>query len=235
MLSISSEPPNSNVSSLKEMTMALPNTLRLHHATGSPNSRRVRVFAAEKGLELALISVDLGKAEQRSSEYSKINPRQMVPTLVLEDGTSIGEVPAIWRYLEETYPSKPLLGTTPKEKALITMWERRVELEGFAPVMEGVRNSLPALKDRAIAGPYNYQQIPALVERSKLQVVNFLSDLDARLAGAHFVAGDKFSAADITALVTIDFAKALAVPISKEQGHLTRWYKKVSERPSAKA
>src|ERR1700677_2519551 len=99
--------------------MALPNTLRLHHSTGSPNSRGWRVFGAEKGLDLALVSVDLGESEQRSNEYRKINPRQMVPTLVLEDRTSISEVLAIWRYLEETYPSKPLLGATPKEKELI--------------------------------------------------------------------------------------------------------------------
>jgi glutathione S-transferase len=215
--------------------MALPNTLRLHHSTGSPNSRRVRVFAAEKGLDLALVSVDLGESEQRSNEYRKINPRQMVPTLVLEDRTSISEVLAIWRYLEETYPSKPLLGATPKEKALITMWERRVELEGFGPVMEGVRNSMPALKSRAIAGPHDYDQIPALVERSRLQVANFLSDLDARLADVRFVAGNNFSAADITAGVTIDFAKAFAVSVSEEQRALARWYKEVSARPSFKA
>jgi glutathione S-transferase len=215
--------------------MALPNTLRLHHSAGSPNSRRVRVFAAEKGLDLAFVSVDLGKGEQRSSEYRRINPRQRVPTLVLEDGTAISEVLAIWRYLEETHPSKPLLGTTPKEQALITMWERQVELEGFAPVMEGVRNSMTALKGRAIAGPYDYEQIPALVERSKLQVANFLSDLDARLEEVRFVAGDRFSAADITAFVTIDFAKAFAVSISEGQRALARWYKEVSGRPSFKA
>jgi glutathione S-transferase len=214
------------------MTMALPNTLRLHHATGSPNSRRVRVFAAEKGLELAFVSVDLGKGEQRSNEYLRINPRQTVPTLVLEDGTSIGEVLAIWRYLEEVHPSKPLLGKTPKEKALITMWERRVELEGFAPVMEGVRNSLPGLKGRAVAGPHDYPQIPALVERSKIRVATFLSDLDARLADVPFVAGDEFSAADITAVATIDLAKALAVSISEQQRGLARWHKEVSGRPS---
>jgi glutathione S-transferase len=159
----------------------------------------------------------------------------VVPTLVLEDGTAIGEVPAIWRYLDETYPIKPLLGATPKEKALVSMWERRAELEGFAAVMEGVRNSMPALKGRAIAGPHDYEQIPALVERSKLRVTNFLSDLDARLTGVPFIAGDKFSVADITARVTIDFAKALAISISEEQRTLDRWYQEISARPSIKA
>jgi glutathione S-transferase len=214
----------------------LSNKFKLYQAEGSPNSRRVRIFLAEKGLELTLVPVDLGKREQRSDAYRVINPRQVVPTLVLEDGTAIGEVPAIWRYLDETYPSKPLLGATPREKALVGMWERRVELEGFAAVMEGVRNALPGLKTRAIAGPHDYEQIPALVDRSKLRVANFLADLDARLADTPFVAGDQFSAADITALVTIDFAaKAFATTTPQEHRALTRWYKAVSARPSSRA
>jgi glutathione S-transferase len=155
---------------------------------------------------------------------------------VLEDGTAIGEVPAIWRYLEETYPAKPLLGATPREKALVTMWERRVELEGFAAVMEGVRNAAPGLKGRAIAGPHDYEQIPAIVDRSRLRVANFLVDLDTRLTDAPFVAGDRFSVADITALATIDFAmKAFAISIPEEHRALTRWYKAVSARPSTNA
>jgi glutathione S-transferase len=218
------------------MTMPLPNTLKLYHSAASPNSRRVRIFLAEKGLVLTLLPVDLGKREQFSDEYRTVNPRQMVPTLVLEDGTAIGEVPAVWRYLDETYPTKPLLGTTPKEKALVTMWERRVELEGFAAVMEGVRNAAPGLKGRAIAGPHDYEQIPALVERSKLRVANFLSDLNARLADAPFVAGVQFSVADITALVTIDFAaKAFGISTPIEHRALTRWYEGVSARPSMSA
>jgi glutathione S-transferase len=214
----------------------LSNTLTLYQSADSPNSRRVRIFLAEKGFVLTLVPVDLGKGEQRSDAYSLINPRQMVPALVLEDGTAIGEVPAIWRYLEETYPTKPLLGATPKEKALVSMWERRAELEGFAAVMEGVRNNIPGLKGRAIAGPHDYEQIPALVERSKLRVANFLSDLDARLADVPFVAGDQFSVADITALVTVDFAaKAFAISTPEEHRALTRWYEAVSARPSISA
>jgi glutathione S-transferase len=214
----------------------LSNTLKLYQSAGSPNSRRVRIFLAEKGLVVAQIAVDLGKGEQRSDEYSSINPRQVVPVLVLEDGTAIGEVPAIWRYLEETFPARPLLGATPKEKALVAMWERRVELEGFAAVMEGVRNAAPGLKGRAIAGPHGYEQIPALVERSKLRVANFLADLDARLTDVPFVSGDQFSVADITALVTIDFAaKAFAVSMPEQYRALTRWYDKVTARPSISA
>jgi glutathione S-transferase len=210
--------------------------LKLYQSAGSPNSRRVRIFLAEKGLKLTLVPVDLGKGEQRSDKYRLINPREMVPTLVLDDGTAIGEVLAIWRYLEETYPTKPLLGATPTEKALVTMWERRAELEGFAAVMEGVRNAAAGLKGRAIAGPHDYEQIPALVDRSKLLVANFLSDLDARLTDSPFVAGEQYSVADITALVTIDFAaKALGIsPLENHRG-LRHWYSAVSSRPSVSA
>jgi glutathione S-transferase len=218
------------------MRFIMSDTLRLYHSPASPNSRRVRIFLAEKGLSVPLVTVDLGQGEQHAEAYRAINSRRVVPTLVLDDGTSIGEVLAIWRYLEEAYPDHPLLGTTPTEKALVTMWERRAELEGFAAVMEGVRNAAARLKGRAIAGPHDYEQIPALTERSKLRVANFYGDFDARLAEAPFVAGDRFSAADITALVTVDFAtRALDMPIPEGCTALRRWYEKVSARPSMTA
>jgi glutathione S-transferase len=212
----------------------IANELKLYYAAASPNSRRVRIFIAEKGVTVPLVPIDLSKGEQHSDAYRAINPRRVVPTLVLPDSTAIGEVLAIWRYLEETYPARPLLGSTPKDKALVTMWERRAELEGFAAVMEGVRNASERLKGRAIAGPYNYDQIPALVERSKLRVKNFYADLDARLAALPFVAGDHYSAADITGLVTLDFAsKAMSFPAPDAHQALRRWFEKVSSRPSA--
>jgi glutathione S-transferase len=214
----------------------MTDTLKLYHTPASPNSRRVRIFAAEKGVAVPLVPVDLGQGEQHGDAYRAINPRRVVPTLVLEDGTAIGEVPAIFRYLEETYPNPKLLGTTAKEKAFVTMWERRAELEGFAAVMEGVRNAVPRLKGRAIAGAHDYQQIPELSERSKLRVANFYSDFDARLAEVPFVAGDTFSAADITTLVTVDFAtRAFDMPIPAERGALLRWYETVSARSSMAA
>jgi len=210
-------------------------TLKLYHSTSSPNSRRVRIFLAEKGLKVPNVAIDLGKGEQHSASYRAINPRRVVPTLVLQDGTAIGEVPAIMRYLDEAFPEKQLLGATPKQKALIVMWERRAELEGFAAVMEGVRNKLPGLKDRAVAGPHDYEQIPALVERSVQRVKNFFDDFDAQLDQAPFVAGDRYSAADITTLVTLDFAKALELTPQPQHAALKRWYKAVSDRSSAAA
>jgi glutathione S-transferase len=212
------------------------NALKLYQSNGSPNSRRVRIYFAEKGISMPLVPVDLGAKEQFSEAYRAINSRAVVPTLVLPDGTAIGEVPAILSYLEGSYPEPPLLGTTPKQRALVTMWERRMEQEGFASVMEAVRNSLPGLKDRAIAGPHEYGQIPALIERSKLRIANFYADLNARLAQVPFVAGDQFTVADITALVAVDFAtKAIEMPMPSDHVSTRRWYADVSSRPSAAA
>ena len=209
--------------------------MKLYQSNASPNSRRVRIYLAEKGISMPIVPVDLGAKEQFSDAYAAINPRRVVPTLVLEDGTAIGEVPAIMRYLDEAFPEKPLLGATPKEKGLIVMWERRAELEGFAAVMEGVRNKVPRLKGRAIAGAHDYEQIPALVERSVLRVKNFFADFNERLAQVPFVAGERYSAADITALVTVDFAKALELSVPADHSALKRWYENVSSRPSAAA
>jgi glutathione S-transferase len=213
-----------------------PDTLKLYHSPASPNSRRVRIFLAEKGLRVPLIAVDLSKGEQHSEAYRKINPRRVVPTLVLEaDGAAIGEVPAIMRYLDEAFVVNPLLGATPKDKGLIAMWERRAELEGFAAVMEGVRNKIAGLKGRAIAGPHDYEQIPALVKRSVLRVKNFFADFNERLGEVPFVAGERYSAADITALVAVDFAKALELYVPADHAALKRWYESVSSPTSAAA
>jgi glutathione S-transferase len=210
--------------------------MKLYHSASSPNSRRVRIFLAEKGLSIPLVAVDLGKGEQHSDAYRTINPRRVVPTLVLEDGTAIGEVPAICRYIEEAHPTPPLLGETANEKTQVAMWERRAELEGFAAVMEAIRNAAPGLKGRAIAGPHDYAQIAELAERSKLRVKNFFADFNDRLGEAPFVAGQRFSIADITALVTVDFAaKAINFHVSDEHRSLKRWYDAISSRSSTAA
>jgi glutathione S-transferase len=210
--------------------------MKLYHSAASPNSRRVRIFLAEKAISIPLVAIDLGKGEQHSDVYRAINPRRVVPTLVLEDGTAIAEVPAICRYIEEVHPTPPLLGETATEKAQVLMWERHAELEGFAAVMEAIRNSAPGLKGRAIAGPHDYEQIPELAERSKLRVKNFFADFDARLSEAPFVAGQRFSVADITALVALDFAaKAIDFAVPDQHRSLKRWYDAVSSRPSMAA
>jgi glutathione S-transferase len=210
--------------------------VKLYQSNGSPNSRRVRMFLAEKGISLTVIPVDLAARTQFSDAYKAINPRSQVPTLVLDDGTAVGEVLAIWRYLEEVSPDPPLLGKTPRTKALVTLWERRVELDGFSAVMEGVRNRSTGLKGRALSGPHAYEQIPELVTRSELRVLDFYADLEARLQSVPFIAGEEFSAADITGLVTVDFAtKGFNLPPSAAHVALERWYRMIAARASAAA
>ncbi len=214
----------------------MENHLKLYQSNASPNSRRVRVYLAERGIPAEIVPVDLGTKEQFSDAYVAINPRRVVPTLVLANGTAIGEVPAIIRYLDEAFPENPLNGTTPEEKALVQMWERRMELEGFAAVMETARNTFASLAGRAIAGPHDYDQIPAIAERGKLRIRDFYADLEQRLVESRFVGGDTFSIADITAVVTIDFAtKALSLPIPEASHTTQRWYDGVSARPSMSA
>ena len=207
--------------------------MKLYQSSASPNSRRVRIYLAEKGISMPFVPVDLGAREQFSEAYAAINPRRVVPALVLDDGTMIAEVPAIIRYLEETNPAPSLLGSSPKTKALIAMWERRMELEGFAAVMETVRNGAAGLKGRAISGPHGYEQIPAMVDRGRARIADFYSDLETRLSEAPYVAGEEFSVADITAVVAIDFAsKALSMPVPAESEASRRWYDSTSSRPS---
>ena len=213
-----------------------PHNLKLYQSNGSPNSRRIRIYLAERGICMPMIPVDLAAREQFSDAYASINPRRVVPTLLLEDGTAIGEVPAIWRYLEALYPDAPLMGATAKDKALATMWERRMELEGLAPAIEAVRNGAASLKGRAIAGPHGYEQIPALVDRGRQRVADFHGDLDALMRDRPFVAGEAFSAADITARVAVDFAtKALDMPLPASAAAARRWHDDLSVRPSIEA
>ena len=207
--------------------------MKLYQSSASPNSRRVRIYLAEEGITMPFVPVDLASSEQFSDAYAAINPRRVVPALMLDDGTTIAEVPVIIRYLEELHPIPPLLGGSPKEKATIAMWERRMELEGFASVMETVRNGAPGLKGRAIAGLHGYDQIPELVVRGRRRIADFYGDLDVRLSETPFVAGDTFSVADITAIVAIDFAsKALGLSTPDEHGATRRWYNSIASRPS---
>lgn len=210
--------------------------MKLYHSAASPNSRRARIFIAEKGLSVPLHSVNLSENEQFSDWFKAINPRQQVPALVLDDGRALAEVPAIWRYLEEAYPDRPLFGRDAVDEALITMWERRVELDGLAPAVEAIRNSTAGLKGRALSGPHDYDQIPQLVERSKRRVSDFYADFDTHLEEVPFLAGDEFSAADITALVTVDLATSvLGMPLPPDARAFRQWHDKVSARPNAAA
>lgn len=200
----------------------------------APSPRLVRVFIAEKGIDIPTRQVDLRHGEHLSPEFRKINPYCTVPVLELDDGSRLTSTQGCWRYLEETFPDPPLLGRTPAEKAVIADRVWRIETDGWQAMTEALRNSTPGMKDRALTGAENYAQIPALGERGKLRTVRFLSQLDELLADSAYLAGDRFSAADILAMVVVDFAGWLRFSLPAEAVHALRWYAAVSSRPSAK-
>ncbi|HYM30369.1 MAG TPA: glutathione S-transferase [Candidatus Cybelea sp.] len=209
--------------------------MKLYDCSTAPSPRRVRIFLAEKGISVPTIQVDLRNGEQFGETFRAINPDGTVPVLVLDDGARIADIVGICRYFEETQPMPPLMGIDAADKAVVESWQRWCERECFYAVMDAFRNSTPGLKGRALPGPDPYEQIPALAERSRTRITRFLERLNERLAANQFVAGERFTIADITALVSIDFAGWAKVKPAENLGHLKRWHQAVSARPSAKA
>jgi len=199
----------------------------------APSPRLVRVFIAEKGIEVPTRQVDLRGGEHLSPAFRAINPHCSVPVLELDDGTRLTSTQGCWRYLEEAYPAPPLLGTTPVEKAAVADRLWRLETDGWQAVGEAFRNAAPGLKDRALTGPDDYAQIPALAERGRTRTMRFLARLDDLLADRPYIAGDRFSAADILAMVTVDFAKWIKLALPDDAGHARRWYDRVGARPGS--
>ena len=210
--------------------------MKLYDFALAPNPRRVRMFLSEKGIEVPSVQINTRSQEQFSDEFQKINPRATVPALVLDDGTVLTESISICRYFEAMHPTPSLFGGEAKAVALIDMWNRRVEIECYAPAADVVRNTLEMFADRAIPGiPSGVPQIPALAERGRASYRRFLGRLDEQLAGNKFVAGDAFSVADITAFITLDFAKRGELEVPAECANVLRWQGEVSQRPSAQA
>ena len=211
--------------------------MKLYDTQLAPNPRRVRIFMAEKGISCETVQINIVKGENLTDEYLAINPRGLVPTLVLDDGTAIDESVAICRYFEEMYPEPPLMGTDPVSKARIESRERHMETDGLRSAADAFRNAHPAFANRGIPGNQGtVQAVPALVERGKGGVLRFYRRLDEALGQSEFVAGDQFSIADITGLCTLDFASGFArIPIPEDCGNLKRWHEAVSARSSAKA
>ena len=209
--------------------------MKLYDCTTAPSPRRVRMFLAEKGVAIPLVQVNLRDGEQLGEAFKRINPECTVPVLELDDGTRISEVFAICQYLESEYPEPPLMGRNPVERALVSMWNTRIEQNGIAAVAEVLRNSARGMRHRALPGPTNLEQIPELIERGTIRVGAFFERLDVQLGSSAFVSGEDFTLADITAFVAVDFAERLKIPIEASQQHLQRWFAAVSQRPSTAA
>ncbi len=206
--------------------------ITLYDCASAPSPRRARIFLAEKGVPHDTIAVDLRTGEQLGEAYRQINPQCTVPALRTDEGLLLADNAGIAAYLEARYPEPPLLGTTPEEKAEIASWNWRMEFEGLLAIAEALRNSAPAMANRALPGAVNYPQIPALTERGLARVDQFFDTLNARLAGRDFVATERFSVADITAVVAVDFARIVKCKPGELHPHLLRWRAAMAERPS---
>jgi glutathione S-transferase len=195
----------------------------------APNPRRVRIFLAEKGIEVPYEEVDLTKGDLKTPEFSKLNPLQRVPVLILDDGTPIAETVAICRYFEELQPEPALFGQGARERAIVEMWNRRMELNLLHSVAQAFRHLHPAMAQLEVP------QVAAWGEANKPRALEVLGLLDKELAERPFIAGDGFSIADITALVAIDFMKPARIQRPPDLTNVARWHAEVSARPSAKA
>jgi glutathione S-transferase len=193
------------------------------------NPRRVRIFLAEKGVDIPRTEVDLAKLEHRSEAYSRLNPLPRTPALVLDDGTILTESVAICRYFEELHPDPPLFGEGALGKAQVEMWNRRAELNFLVPTAMAFRHTHPAMAQMEVP------QIPLVAETSRPRVLDYLAIFDDQLARHEFVAGDKFSIADITSLVAADFLRVARIKPPETLSNFARWYAAVSQRPSARA
>jgi glutathione S-transferase len=203
--------------------------MKLYDFARAPNPRRVRIFLAEKGVEVPTEQVDIVTLKQKSPDFTALNPLQRVPVLVLDDGTIVSESVAICRYFEELRPEPPLFGRGALEAAMVEMWQRRLELNLLAPVAAVFRHLHPAMKEMEVP------QVAEWGEANKPRVAEFLEMLDRELEDRLFVAGDHYSIADITGLVSIDFMKPAKLAVPETLTNVRRWHAQVAARPSAQA
>lgn len=209
--------------------------MKFYDFAKAPSPRRARIFIAEKGLDIETVQVDLRAGEQMGDAYRAINPHCTVPALVLDNGTVLSNTAGIWRYLEALHPEPALMGSTPEEKAVVGGVQWRIEMEGLMAIGEALRNSAPAMANRALPGPVNYEQIPALAERGMQRVQHFLNGVDDLVGDKPFAAGDNYSIADIDLLVSVEFAGWLKLSLPENAANAHRWYESVKSRPSATA
>lgn len=203
--------------------------MKLFDGGRAPNPRRVRVFLAEKELEVPLVPVDMGAMGHKQEQVSSRNPLQRLPVLELDDGTIITESVAICRYFEELHPEPALFGKGALGRAQVEMWQRRMEFNLLSSVAQAFRHTHPAMKE------WEIPQIPEWGEANKPKALEFLKLLDAELANREFAAGDAYSIADITGLIAIDFMKPARIRVPEECTNVLRWHFAISSRPSAAA
>lgn len=203
--------------------------MKILETRSAPNPRRVRIFLAEKGITIPCEEIDLMAEHLRSEDFTRINPYQKVPVLILDDGTALSETVAICRYFEELGTTPVLMGSSAKEKAIVEMWNRRMELGLFQAITHVFRHLHPKMSHLEIP------QIKEWGEANKSKVYEHLNILNEQLQKSLFIAGESFSIADITAYVAISFMKPAKIDRPIGHKNLDIWYEKVGKRPSASA
>jgi len=203
--------------------------MKLYTYDPAPNPRRLQLFLDYKGIEIESVQVDLLNKEQFGEEYRRINPAATVPALLLDDGTLLTEVIGTCVYLEAMYPEKPLLGTTPLEKALVISEDHALYNTAFMAVAEAFRNSAKGFQGQALPGPLGLDQIPALVERGRKRLDFHWRELDQRLATRRWLVGDDITLADIDLLVCCEFAGWIKATPGEEFIHLIAYLERVRE------
>ncbi len=206
--------------------------ITLYDCASAPSPRRARILLAEKGIAHDTVQIDLRSGEQLGEAYRRINPQCTVPALRTDDGLLLTDNAGITAWAEASYSDPPLLGVTPGEKAEIASWNWRIEFEGLIAIAEALRNSAPAMAGRALPGPVDYPQIPELAARGLARLQQFFVTLNARLDGRDFIASDRFSVADITTVVAVDFARIVKVKPGEQHPQLQRWRAAMAQRPS---
>ncbi len=203
--------------------------MRLYNSNLAPNPRRVRIVLAEKGVSIPRVEVDLGKLEHKTPEFAGLNPFQTIPILELDDGTRIAESIAICRYIEALWPEPNLFGLTPLEQAMIEMWQRQLELRLLMPIAQVLRHTHPRMAE--MESP----QLPDWAAANRPRALHAMTIVNETLSDRPFIAGDRFTVADVTGLVALDFAKPARILIPPELLHLNRWHAALKARPSAAA
>ncbi len=209
--------------------------MRFYDYSLAPSPRKVRLFIAEKGLEIPTVQVDLRARAQLDAAFLAKNPGATVPVLELDDGTRLTESLAICHYLERTHPVPNLMGADAKEQALVLMWTDIQTFEGYLGLQEALRNGHPAFKSRALGGPVAYEQIPALAQRGKRRAEIYFDKLESRLGESEYIAGERYTYADIVGYVYVGFAgRALGGDATPLEGRpaLRQWHERIASRPA---
>lgn len=207
--------------------------MKFYDCQTAPSPRRVRMFIAEKGIDIPVVPVDLRNGEQLTEAFRKINPRCTVPVLELDDGTRLNDTLAICHFLESRFPEPNLMGKDGREQALVMNWHEQILTEGYLAGADALRNFSKGFANRAVTGPANFRQIPELAERGRERLQEFMDVLDQRLAESPYVALDRFTMADIGGYVCVDFANWVKLPVREQWLNIRRWFDEISRRPSA--